>query len=165
MKRVDRNQLFTTVLSVRTRWSQMKLAGARAQCEKERWFFTPLVFELWHTLLGGIMGAGSSHRLEGRADGFLEEKSIASYWSTELNMTWQLPDLEVVEHEERFKDVCVFSFFRSAPLACAFDVDQRQRPGLALQTAPFGMAFFFTFWHCAKCCCRICPSGSRAKIP
>lgn len=57
----------------------MKLAGARAQREKERWFFTPLVFELWHALLGDIVGDGSSHRLEGRAGGFLEEKSIASY--------------------------------------------------------------------------------------
>jgi len=30
-------------------------------------------------LPGDIMGAGSSHRLKGRADVFLEEKFIASY--------------------------------------------------------------------------------------
>lgn len=57
----------------------MKLAGARAQYKLERWFFTPLVFELWDTVPGDVVGAGSSHRLKGRADVFLKEQSIASY--------------------------------------------------------------------------------------
>lgn len=47
--------------------------------KQARWFFIPLVFELWDTLPGDIVGAGSTHRLKGRADVFIEEQSTASY--------------------------------------------------------------------------------------
>lgn len=90
-----------------------------------RWFFVPLVFELRDTLPGDIVGAGGTHRLKGRADVFIEEQSIASYWATELNMASQLPDLEMVGHGEKFKDVCIFFLFSySTPLACGFDVSR-----------------------------------------
>lgn len=67
-------------------------------------------------LSGDIVSAGSLHRLKGRAGVVLVENSIA----TEVSVALQLPDLEMVEHGKRFKDVCLYSLFLLCSLGLCF---------------------------------------------